>query len=177
MGLYPTLPALWAEGFLSRHTHCTTVWSRMGESNSLGTAWKADDQPMTQSCKSMPVTSYPASSYVGQVTSDCAEPNAFVESHGTLELWWNQSGSNRRPDACKAPALPTELWPLVKSGVRASSLFTIFTCPSIGIRWAHNAVGALPYTMCGYPLRPIGIRCNHPALSYQRDATALLTRS
>ena len=25
--------------------------------------------------------------------------------------WWSQTGSNRRPDACKAPALPTELWP------------------------------------------------------------------
>ena len=25
--------------------------------------------------------------------------------------WWSQSGSNRRPDACKATALPAELWP------------------------------------------------------------------
>jgi hypothetical protein len=28
-----------------------------------------------------------------------------------LESWWSQSGSNRRPQACKASALPTELWP------------------------------------------------------------------
>jgi hypothetical protein len=27
------------------------------------------------------------------------------------EQWWSQSGSNRRPHACKARALPTELWP------------------------------------------------------------------
>ena len=27
--------------------------------------------------------------------------------------WWSQTGSNRRPHACKARALPTELWPLV----------------------------------------------------------------
>ena len=27
------------------------------------------------------------------------------------EKWWSQTGSNRRPDACKATALPTELWP------------------------------------------------------------------
>ena len=27
------------------------------------------------------------------------------------EEWWSQSGSNRRPDACKATALPAELWP------------------------------------------------------------------
>ncbi len=27
------------------------------------------------------------------------------------EVWWSQTGSNRRPPACKAGALPTELWP------------------------------------------------------------------
>ena len=26
-------------------------------------------------------------------------------------LWWSQAGSNRRPPACKAGALPAELWP------------------------------------------------------------------
>jgi hypothetical protein len=26
--------------------------------------------------------------------------------------WWSQPGSNRRPPACKAGALPAELWPL-----------------------------------------------------------------
>ena len=29
------------------------------------------------------------------------------------EGWWSQTGSNRRPHACKARALPTELWPLL----------------------------------------------------------------
>jgi hypothetical protein len=27
------------------------------------------------------------------------------------QSWWSQTGSNRRPPACKAGALPTELWP------------------------------------------------------------------
>ena len=27
------------------------------------------------------------------------------------KVWWSQTGSNRRPQACKASALPTELWP------------------------------------------------------------------
>jgi hypothetical protein len=27
--------------------------------------------------------------------------------------WWSQTGSNRRPPACKAGALPAELWPLL----------------------------------------------------------------
>ena len=30
--------------------------------------------------------------------------------------WWSQTGSNRRPHACKARALPTELWPLITRG-------------------------------------------------------------
>ena len=30
--------------------------------------------------------------------------------------WWSRTGSNRRPSACKADALPTELRPLAKRG-------------------------------------------------------------
>ena len=33
-------------------------------------------------------------------------------------IWWSQTGSNRRPPACKAGALPTELWPLQGSEIR-----------------------------------------------------------
>jgi hypothetical protein len=32
--------------------------------------------------------------------------------------WWSQTGSNRRPPACKAGALPTELWPLQGTEIR-----------------------------------------------------------
>ena len=40
--------------------------------------------------------------------------------------WWSQTGSNRRPPACKAGALPAELWPRthrvgIKSSRRATS--------------------------------------------------------
>ena len=34
--------------------------------------------------------------------------------------WWSQTGSNRRPHACKARALPTELWPHCWVGRRVS---------------------------------------------------------
>jgi hypothetical protein len=30
---------------------------------------------------------------------------------GNTPVWWSQTGSNRRPPACKAGALPAELWP------------------------------------------------------------------
>ena len=33
-------------------------------------------------------------------------------------FWWSQTGSNRRPHACKARALPTELWPLPDGNAR-----------------------------------------------------------
>jgi hypothetical protein len=36
---------------------------------------------------------------------------------GARGTWWSQTGSNRRPPACKAGALPTELWP--RSGGRS----------------------------------------------------------
>ena len=29
----------------------------------------------------------------------------------SISIWWSQTGSNRRPHACKARALPAELWP------------------------------------------------------------------
>jgi hypothetical protein len=33
------------------------------------------------------------------------------DSRSRQEKWWSQTGSNRRPHACKARALPAELWP------------------------------------------------------------------
>ena len=38
-------------------------------------------------------------------------PQPAVFRQWLLAKWWSQTGSNRRPHACKARALPTELWP------------------------------------------------------------------
>src|SRR5262245_24421118 len=35
--------------------------------------------------------------------------------------WWSQTGSNRRPPACKAGALPAELWPRLRFTKRSSN--------------------------------------------------------
>src|ERR1700751_4473600 len=35
----------------------------------------------------------------------------MMEPIGNQTIWWSQTGSNRRPHACKARALPAELWP------------------------------------------------------------------
>jgi hypothetical protein len=40
-----------------------------------------------------------------------------LEDKAGSAVWWSQTGSNRRPPACKAGALPTELWPLQKSAI------------------------------------------------------------
>ena len=37
----------------------------------------------------------------------------------STRCWWSQPGSNRRPPACKAGALPAELWP--HRGVRSAA--------------------------------------------------------
>ena len=38
-------------------------------------------------------------------------PASILRSAVREAGWWSQTGSNRRPQACKASALPTELWP------------------------------------------------------------------
>jgi hypothetical protein len=38
-------------------------------------------------------------------------PPGPTRSNRPKPKWWSQTGSNRRPHACKARALPTELWP------------------------------------------------------------------
>jgi hypothetical protein len=49
-----------------------------------------------------------------QIQSQQIQPVDHTHDPG----WWSQTGSNRRPPACKAGALPTELWPLRGSGIR-----------------------------------------------------------
>ena len=42
-------------------------------------------------------------------------PARQPSSRSASEGWWSQTGSNRRPPACKAGALPTELWPRLRT--------------------------------------------------------------
>ena len=49
-----------------------------------------------------------------------AGPASF--SRPIQDLWWSQTGSNRRPHACKARALPTELWPRFKTRRRPKAV-------------------------------------------------------
>src|SRR5579859_6760961 len=49
------------------------------------------------------------SGYAGHHASPSAGVAAPRVAEG--EAWWSQAGSNRRPLACHASALPAELWP------------------------------------------------------------------
>jgi hypothetical protein len=55
--------------------------------------------PASRSCAGLPQSSFAHTRFGGQPP--------LLRSVG----WWSQTGSNRRPQACKASALPTELWP------------------------------------------------------------------
>ncbi len=45
-----------------------------------------------------------------RATASCL-PDKTERPGRVVRRWWSQTGSNRRPHACKARALPTELWP------------------------------------------------------------------
>src|SRR3954447_11909512 len=51
------------------------------------------------------------------------KPLSYGRDHPRLNtMWWSQTGSNRRPHACKARALPTELWPPKGATARNSTI-------------------------------------------------------
>src|SRR5581483_3611218 len=74
----------------------------------------------------------------GSLRCQLAEPKLASASEG----WWSQTGSNRRPHACKARALPAELWPRNQktNALRAGSQHEV---PSARLR----SFGATPGTL------------------------------
>jgi hypothetical protein len=77
--------------------------------------------------------------------------------------WWSQTGSNRRPPACKAGALPAELWPLPAIGRRRRAHDCAAPAPPV-----LNLVGLGRLERPTSPLS--GVRSNH--LSYRPKSTA-----
>jgi hypothetical protein len=94
------------------------------------------------------------------------------------EQWWSLSGSNRRPEACKATALPAELRPLCCSASVAGESIRFLGFPRhqarrpVGLASALAGFGSKRHTiMVGLgrlerPTSPLsGVRSNH--LSYR----------
>jgi hypothetical protein len=68
-------------------------------------------------------------------------------SSRSARKWWSQTGSNRRPPACKAGALPAELWPHFDrscSRLRQSAVARAPTLPGVpGFRGSFDRRGAV----------------------------------
>jgi hypothetical protein len=77
--------------------------------------WCLSDPPVVQTGKSrLHNVKYP--NQVAWVTLAGSKLFSFPSFKRCLHQlrWWSRSGSNRRPEACKATALPTELRPRIK---------------------------------------------------------------
>jgi hypothetical protein len=59
--------------------------------------------------------------FVLQASARHASPCVAAPRVAEGETWWSQAGSNRRPLACHASALPAELWPRHLKALRVSS--------------------------------------------------------
>ena len=79
----------------------------------------------------------------------------LVSLRSLSRFWWSQTGSNRRPHACKARALPTELWHLPRSRARLGA------CPTCSPEGSMVGPGRLELPTS----RLSGVCSNH--LSYR----------
>jgi hypothetical protein len=57
------------------------------------------------------ITVHPDEWVRNDVFADDEPWSLVIKVVGDQTIWWSQTGSNRRPHACKARALPAELWP------------------------------------------------------------------
>ena len=99
-----------------------------------------------------------------------------AEAREASEGWWSRSGSNRRPQACKARALPTELRPQksVQSGLPSRSCGRKPVFAPRGSDAAAFAASQRRLVGPGRVERPTsrlsGVRSNH--LSYEPETHA-----
>ena len=71
-----------------------------------------------------------------------AKPNESTQCHASKRFhlatnprsWWRMTGSNRRPPACKAGALPAELIPRRKSAITGAILCRSAACIASAMR-------------------------------------------
>ena len=75
----------------------------------------------------------------------------FRTAAASIRKWWSQTGSNRRPPACKAGALPAELWPLTCHKNPASVCSLPHTCTG-RIWWVWEDLNFRPHPYQGCAL-------------------------
>ena len=64
-------------------------------------------------------------------------PARRAEAGAASKGWWSQTGSNRRPHACKARALPAELWPRIL--LKQPAPFALWATPASFTRLSRMA--------------------------------------
>ena len=83
------------------------------------TCWYARRRPRSSICDRHTIGCISSSRCRITRQAHCCSPQAVCRTRlldvralrRSMRRWWSQTGSNRRPHACKARALPTELWP------------------------------------------------------------------
>ena len=97
MGTMSQDPAL--GGRIPKHPRMRSVFRLMSNKSALKAPGGAG-QTLHSRCQTRPGPRRPGGNPI------CDRPTSSSDGE-----WWSQTGSNRRPHACKARALPTELWP------------------------------------------------------------------
>ena len=69
----------------------------------------------------------------------------LVSLRSLSRFWWSQTGSNRRPHACKARALPTELWPLFEAAPAWELVVDLSARGSHEVWWAQADSNCRPH--------------------------------
>ena len=69
----------------------------------------------------------------------------LVSLRSLSRFWWSQTGSNRRPHACKARALPTELWPLLEAAPAWELVVDLSARGSHEVWWAQADSNCRPH--------------------------------
>ena len=89
----------------------------------------------------------------------------FHVSSRPPEDWWRRTGSNRRPPACKAGALPTELRPLLMTGCRDVSGVAIEKWWAwVDLNYRPHAYQACALTKLSY--RPITLGAHNLGMEF-----------
>ena len=78
-------------------------------------------------------------------TGKAWKPCSFDHVVRSAKAWWSQTGSNRRPHACKARALPTELWPLFEAAPAWELVVDLSARGSHEVWWAQADSNCRPH--------------------------------
>ena len=76
---------------------------------------------------------------------DCAFVDQAFAVLPTPSIWWRQTGSNRRPHACKARALPAELCPRTRRRMLLMPWSKRFQESTLGKWWAWEDLNFRPH--------------------------------